>query len=254
VEVDKSIVPIFIKTDVPKRIVQIGTAVFVDLNNHPFLFTAAHVTDDMEKGTLLVPTANGLSEIDGYTAFIDLPPEIARADDTVDMAYIRLSSKFACELCHHFLPLPQTKSQLVASSEELGVVSVVGYPASKSKKKPDGFKSELYYFRGVAAQKDIYDSLKLCPTTSSVIHFSMKRTVNPSTNERITPPSPNGMSGGAVFAWPAGYETSTDWTLPKLVGVFHTYKKQEGLMIGSNLINFLGATALGEMKGFGGVV
>ncbi|MEZ8482612.1 trypsin-like peptidase domain-containing protein [Vibrio splendidus] len=253
-QVDKSVVPVFIETDVPKRIVQIGTAVFVDLNNSPFLFTAAHVTDDMENGTLLVPTADGLSEIDGYTAFVALPHEIRRSDDPVDMAYIRLSSEFASKLCYHFCPLPQTKSQLLTSSEELGVVSVVGYPASKSKKKPDGYKSELYYFRGVAAQKSVYDSLKLCPTTSSIIHFNYKQTVNSQTSERTTPPSPNGMSGGALFAWPAGHETSTDWTVPKLVGVFHTYKKKEGLMIGSNLINFLGATVLGEMKGFGGVI
>ena len=49
-DVDKSIVPIYIRTEVPKRIVQIDTAVFVDFQNMPFLFTAAHVTDDMENG------------------------------------------------------------------------------------------------------------------------------------------------------------------------------------------------------------
>jgi hypothetical protein len=254
VNVDKSIVPIYIRTEIPKRIVQIGTAVFVDFQNMPFLFTAAHVTDDMENGALLVPTSEGLLEIDGYTAFIDRPPEISRADDTVDMAYIRLSSEFACKLCYHFFPLPQEMSQILASSEELSIVSVVGYPASKSKKKANGYKSELYYFRGVAARKDIYDSLDLCPTTSTVIHFSSKRTVNPNTTDRVTPPSPNGMSGGAIFAWPAGYELSDDWTKPKLVGIFHTYKKNDGLMIGSNLINFVGATTLGKMKKFDGVV
>ncbi|HDS1201089.1 hypothetical protein NDN17_20840 [Shewanella algae] len=253
-EVDKSIVPIFIETEVPKRISQIGTAVFVDFQNMPFLFTAAHVTDDMENGTLLVPTVEGLSEIDGYTAYVDLPPEIPRSSDSVDMAYIRLTSEFASKLCYNFFPLPQKKMNIASSALELGVVSVVGYPASKSKRKNGGFQSEMFYYRGVAADSDIYSSLDLCPTTSTVIHFSKKRAVKHETQEKYTPPSPNGVSGGALFAWPKGHELSQDWTIPQLVGIFHTFKQREGLMIGSNLINFAAATTLGQMKGFGGVV
>jgi hypothetical protein len=248
--VEESIVPIFIKIDIPRKIVQIGTAVFIDFQNMPFLFTAAHVTDDMKNGTLLVPTVDGLSEIDGYTAFIDLPPEISRSDDSVDMAYVRLSSNFACKLCYQFTPLPQSKMQLLSSSEDLGVVSVVGYPASKSKIKPDSYRAELYHFRGPAAKNNVYDELSICPTTSTVIHFNGKQSVKSGT----TPPSPNGVSGGAMFSWPKGSELSQDLSLPTLVGIFHTYKKRDGLMIGSNLINFVGATQLGLMKGYGGVI
>ena len=252
--VDKSIVPIFMETEIPKRIAQIGTAVFVDFHNKPFLFTAAHVTDDMANGTLLVPTVDGLSEIDGYTAFIDLPSEDSRADDSVDMAYIRLSSVFASKLCYQFSPLPQKKMRIISSASELGVVSVVGYPASKSKKKQNKFQSEMCYYRGVVADEEVYSSLELCQTSSTVIHFHKKRIVKPETQKKHTPPSPNGVSGGAIFAWPPGSELSQDWSIPELVGIFHTYRKNEGLMIGSNLINFVAATTLGEMKNFGGVV
>ena len=143
---------------------------------------------------------------------------------------------------------------LVSSATELSVVSVVGYPASKSKKKSNSFKSEMFYYRGVAATGNVYASLELSPTTSTVIHFSKKRAVKHETREKFIPPSPNGVSGGALFAWPKGYELSQDWTLPQLVGIFHTFKQNEGLMIGSNLINFAAATSLGKMKGFGGVV
>lgn len=253
-EVDESIIPIFIETEIPKKTIQIGTAVFVDFQNKPFLFTAAHVTDDMANGRLLVPTVDGLSEIEGYTAYIDLPPETSRSEDSVDMAYIRLSSVFASKLCFHFKPLPQKKIRLISSALELGVVSVVGYPASKSKKKQDSFQSEMCYYRGVVADSETYSSLELCPTSSTVIHFHKKRIVKPETMENYAPPSPKGVSGGALFAWPHGAELSQDWSIPELVGIFHTYKKQEGVMIGTNLISFVAATTLGEMKGFDGVV
>ena len=77
-DVSNSIVPIFVETDVPKIIKQIGTGVFVDFQSMPFLFTAAHVSDELNYGRLLVPTVNGISEIDGYLAYIDLPPQIKR--------------------------------------------------------------------------------------------------------------------------------------------------------------------------------
>lgn len=86
-----SLVPVFLKTEIPKRVHQIGTAIFRELWGEPFLFTAAHVTDKIKNGMLLVPTAEGLSPIDGYMAHIDLPPEVSRLDDSVDIAYYRLS-------------------------------------------------------------------------------------------------------------------------------------------------------------------
>ena len=130
-ELDEALVPIFIKTEIPKGIKQIGTAVFLDFNSEPFLFTAAHVTDELKQGKLLVPTVNGLSEIEGYLTHVDLPPEISRDQDTVDMAYYRLSSQFACELSYQFKPLPQHSIEIIKSALDLSVVSVVGFPASK---------------------------------------------------------------------------------------------------------------------------
>ncbi len=104
-DVDQSLVPIYLETKIPKVIKQIGTAVFISFQNEPFLFTAAHVTDALETGRMLVPTIKGLEEIDGYQAHLDLPPELSRNDDTIDMAYYRLSTQFARNLCVNFYPL-----------------------------------------------------------------------------------------------------------------------------------------------------
>lgn len=252
-DVTNSIVPIFRHTEIPKEVKQIGTAVFVDFQSMPFLFTAAHVSDDLDYGKLLVPTVNGLSEIDGYLAYVDLPPGMARNDDTVDIAYYRLSTQFSKEMCFDFFPLVR-KVELIPSALELSVVSVVGYSASKSKKRGNTFSSELTYYRGVAASQETYDHLGLNPIHNTVVRFSNKRAISPIDGKKKNPPSPRGASGGAMFAWPKGQETSQDWAIPKLVGIFHSYKRKEEVLIGTNLLAFAAAISLGQMKEFNGVV
>ena len=248
-DVDKALVPIFIETDVPRNIVQIGTGVFLDFHGNPFLFTAAHVSDEQKNGRLLVPTINGLEEIEGYLAYLDLPPEVLRSSDHIDIAYYKLSVDFARALSYHFFPLLE-KMEIIESSLNLSMLSVVGYPASKGKRKINKFTSDLFYYRGVAADLEEYVKQGLSPEENIMIHFHKKNALDPDTGKRKDPPSPRGVSGGAIFAWPRDSEFSRDWSLPVLVGVLHTYKEKEGLFIGTNLIPFLAAITLGEMKGF----
>lgn len=156
-----SLVPVFLETEIPRRIRQMGTAIFREFWGEPFLITAAHVTDELKNGVLLAPTAQGLMPIDGYMAYIDLPPEISRLKDNVDIAYYRLSSEFAAQLSYHFKPLPQGRGEVIRSALELTVCSASGYPASKGKKNGDTYSSEIFSFRGVAARQETYDRFSL---------------------------------------------------------------------------------------------
>ncbi|QGT78598.1 hypothetical protein GM160_06635 [Guyparkeria halophila] len=247
-----ALVPIFVETKIPKRLTQIGTGVFSQIRGQPFLFTAAHVVDEQAQGTLLVPTSLGLVPIHGYMAHVDLPPEIPRRDDMIDVAYYRLSRMFAKSLCHHFRPLPPERTELIQSSLNLSVCSASGYPASKAKKDSEGvLSSEIFSFRGVAADQQTYDLLALSAEQSIIINFHKKRAIDPITMSEFPTPSLKGVSGGGIFAWPAGSELSDDWTLPRLVGIVHTFKQKEGLIIGSTLLPLMAAISLGKMKGFG---
>lgn len=249
---DDALVPVFLETEIPKRIHQIGTAIFNEFQGEPFLFTAAHVTDNLRSGTLLVPTNEGLSPIDGYLLHSDIPTDVSRLSDNVDIAYYKLSTEFASLLSHHFKALPQNRRQIIRSTHELTVCSVSGYPASKGKKNDHVFSSEIYSFRGVVAQQETYDKLNLSPEQSIIIHFHKKRAVHPETLEAFPTPSLKGCSGGGIFAWPQGSELSDDWSLPRLVGIMHTFKEKEGLIIGTTLLPFLAAYTAGKMKSFGG--
>lgn len=251
---EHALVPLFVKPKYSDSLHQVGTGIFIDFKSQPFLFTAAHVTDNLEHGELLVPVYGGIEPIEGYVGYIDLLPGMSREKDTVDIAYYRLSTTFAKLMCAHFRPLHQSRCTLISSALELGVCSVYGYPTSRAKWMQGKYSSERATFRGVAASDEMYNKLGLSPDSSIVIHFHKKRAVSPKDGKRIDPVSPRGISGGGIFLWPAGHALSDDWSLPQLVGIFHTYKKAEGLLIGTHLISVIAAIQMGQMKGFGGVV
>jgi hypothetical protein len=77
--------------------------------------------------------------------------------------------------------------------------------------------------------------------------------MDPDTFKKYPTPSLRGVSGGGIFAWPKGEEFSDDWNLPKLVGLMHSFREKDGLIIGSTLLPIVSAIQLGRMKRFGGV-
>lgn len=247
-----SLVPVFLRTEIPNRMTQVATAVFVELHGEPFLLTAAHVTDERNHGELLVPTADGFAPIEGYMAYIDLPPEISRESDTTDIAYYRLSTDFANTLARVFRVLRQERTRLMQSAHEYAVYTASGYPASKAKRTEGMRSSEVFSFRGTVAKSEIYDALQLSPDDSIVVHFRKKHAVDLHEFQPASVPGMSGVSGGAMFAWPRGQELLNDWTLPVFVGIFHTYRERDGLIIGTTLLPIITAISLGRMKGFGG--
>jgi hypothetical protein len=248
-----ALVPIFHSSESPRRLQQIGSAVFLHIDCEPFLLTAAHVTDALNAGDLLVPTEHGLAPIDGYMAYIDLPPQVTRSTDYIDIAYYRLTTAFADSLSHQFTGLPQSRRLLLESAHDLTVCSASGYPVSKSKKVGTTLSSEIFSFRGVVAEPDTYHHLGLSPESSIVIHFNKQFAINPETLKPFPTPGLRGISGGGLLAWPHGAEISDDWSLPSLVGIVHTFKEREGLIIGTTFLPILAAITLGRMKQFGGV-
>ncbi len=247
-----SLIPIFRETSTPTRIKPLATAVYVTNKMGDFLYTAAHVTDDLELAKLLIPVQGKLSRIEGYVAFIDLLPDQDRENDNVDIAYIKLPSSFTTELRHDFEPISGENIEIIENTNNIYTCSVAGYPASKSKKYSGLFNSKIFAFTGMNVSKDVYDKLDLSNSINIVLRFDRKNAIDPNTGESFPAPSLRGVSGGGIFSWPPNKPYHCDWSERKLIGIFHTYKEKENIIIGSTMIPFLSAITLGQMKGFGG--
>jgi hypothetical protein len=249
-----SIVPIFHRAKPTEQLTQIATATFVEINDEPFLLTAAHVTDSASNGQLYVPTDAGFQEIEGYMSYIAVLPEQTRSQDDIDIAYFRLNTEFANLLSTTFTVMKAAKRKVLLTAHEHNAYSAVGYPITRSKKRDDLYTSEIYSPRGIVANAEVYKSLNLSPETSIVIHFNRKNTVDASDFMPSSPPGLRGISGGPIFAWPRDMELLTDWSLPKMVGIMHSYREKDGLIIGTTLLAVLTAISVGKMKNFGGVI
>lgn len=146
---DDAVVPIFAESLRGGGLTQVGTGLFVEFRSQPFLFTAAHVTDNLQHSELWVPAHDGIYPIQGYVGYVDMLPEQRRGDDHVDVAYYRLDSRFAKGMLEMFKPWPQARCVLVPSQLELGVCSIYGLPASRFKRRGGTCTSETATFRGV---------------------------------------------------------------------------------------------------------
>jgi len=242
-----SLIPIFRAERIPQRIQQHGTGVYFKLNGDTYLLTAAHVIDNSEPGQLLVPGPESLIPIAGnmYSSFIG---DESRNNDTADFALFKLGTECKKALNHHFSPFPQTRTELLTSSLELGCCSISGYPVSKSKNKAGHLSSEIYSFRGAAAKAATYEKLGLDPSTNIIVHYDRSRSVYPNTLQPFPGPALKGVSGGAIFSWPKEHALSDDWSIPLLVGIFHTYHKDAGLAVGSLLMPYIATIGLMQMK------
>lgn len=250
---EDSLVPLFGGSKYNGSLQHVGTGIFVEFMRQPFLFTAAHVTDELKNGPLMVPGFDGIHDIDGYLGYVDLFPDQSRNQDQIDVAYYRLTTLYSRSLCTHFRPLPHSRFRFAPTSLGLGVCSIYGYPASRSKRKGSIYSSEPSAYRGVAGTSEDYAAEGLSPEVSVIVNFHKKRAVSRQNGSRINPISPRGVSGGGIFAWPKGQELSQDWSIPELVGIFHTYKEAKGLMVGTSMIAIAAAVQLGRMKSFGGI-
>jgi len=253
IDPDDAVVPVFAESLRDDGLIHVGTGIFVEFLSQPFLFTAAHVTDNLQHSTLWVPAHDSIYPIQGYVGYVDLLPEQRRNDDHVDVAYYRLDSRFARGMLEIFKIWPQSRCDLVINSLELEICSVYGLPASRSKRSRGTHSSETATFRGVAAGAEVYEHESLSPEDNIIIHFHKKRAVSKESGARINPVHPRGMSGGGIFAWPHRHGLSDDWSKPKLIGIFHSYKESKGLLIGTPLIMVATAIMLGEVKGYDGV-
>lgn len=241
-----SLVPIFRVDGSRNELTQHGTGILFKLNRKQYLLSAAHVFDGSRQGDLFAPTKDGMAPLDGDLRV--LRSSGRTEDDLLDLAVLGLSGAFKAHLKDHFKPLPQTRARLVKSALELGGCSISGYPVSKAINRAGRLSSEIHSFRGVAAELATYQAHSIDPEVNVIIHFDRSRAVHPGTLNPFPTPGLRGVSGGGIFAWPDSEVLSSDWSLPNLVAIFHTYREAQGIAIGTLLLPIVGVTQLMEMQ------
>ncbi|HMN49022.1 MAG TPA: hypothetical protein PKD67_07810 [Ignavibacteriaceae bacterium] len=230
--------PIFLRHNLKNTLTQIGTGVLLRIDEHTFLFTAAHVIDEIKYGYLLIPTNSGLKEIEGSYSYLDISKNKTRKDDIYDIGYYKLDNDFVKSL-HKDLHISNTNDiYLLDDATKSMIYTFAGYPHSKSIIKSGVAQSEPYYYSGYSVGIEVYSRYGCDPAKHIIVQYRRNRSVNQD-GEKIYPPIPSGISGGGIYVWPEDFQGQPTPPKRQLIGIGHTYKKNDDLLIGTNIREFM---------------
>jgi hypothetical protein len=227
---EESLVPIYLWRRDKEYPEQVGTGIYLQLLDQPYLLTAGHVADLRSEGSLCIPSTEGISPLEGGIGGNVLAPNANRKNDKFDVAYIRLSTMVASLMHPTFVPIPRSNVDIDGGVLPGDFCSVGGYPVTKASRTEVAYQSETYAYVGVAVEHEEYFRLGYDPAIHLIVSYNIKKGIFPE-GDRINPPHPRGLSGGGIFR----LQPESLHAPRTLIGSMHTYKEREKCFIGTRI-------------------
>ncbi|NNE16245.1 MAG: hypothetical protein HKN51_14770 [Saprospiraceae bacterium] len=196
-----------------------GSGVFVEIDSEKFLFTAAHVTDDMEDDIYVGIGENEVLKLGGELTRNEAPGN--RDDDKIDIAIMKLSDETIEKLGDQYDFIKQDELGINHEFKELPMYQSVGFPATKSKfnKFKNELKSRPFLYTTMPAKSELYEKLG-CQTYSNIIvHYDKKNVKDYRTDQTVTGPDPFGISGSGLWHTPSQVKAKGEKIDKLLVGI-----------------------------------
>lgn len=180
-----------------------GSGVFIEIDSEKFLFTAAHVTDDMEDDIYVGIGKNEVLKLGGDLTRNQAPGH--RDDDKIDIAIMRLSDESINKLWNQYDFIKQNELGINHEFKNLPMYQSVGFHATKSKfnKYKNELKSSPFLFTTMPAEPELYEELNCEPYSNIIVHYDKKKVKDYKTNQTTTGPDPFGISGSGLWHTPS---------------------------------------------------
>ncbi len=218
----------------------IGSGVVIEIGDALFALTAAHVTDHADdEGALFMPAAKGIEPMTGGLSFNPIPDHGSRSRDIGDMGYYHLSIDWRAKLHPTLKPLSLDDLLLTDELQTGDLFTFVGYPWRKTESRPGVQETERITYTGHASAPNIYEKLEYNRFVNVAIRMRRKKTYSTRYQSHQTAPHPQGISGGAVIAWPWSFVDRHDPANLKLAAIGHTYHEREHCMAATRIIPYL---------------
>ena len=230
--------PIFLSHNLKNSYEQIATGVLIEISDITFLLTAAHVIDKMKYGDILIPTNDGLKNLEGTFSNLEIPKNKTREEDIWDIGYFKLETNFAHSLHKDIKIIDIDDIIFLDDATQSMIYTFAGYPTSKSKIRPKLAESEPYFYSGYSVDKEVYSMNGYDRHLHIIVEYRRHLSVTPE-GEQFFPPFPRGISGGGIYVWPDEFQGQFIPPRRRLVGIIHTYKQNADLLIGTNIQAFI---------------
>jgi len=232
-------VPVVLERFDTKKLEVIGSGVLIRIMNRTFLLTAAHVIDQQEDGTLLMPGKQGFMPMNGRFSSMRLPASGRRSDDKLDVAYCWLDNDCAAKLDSCCMVLEREDVSLEAKPDRRTEYTFAGFPWRKTNVTEGRVETNSQTLTGIEAKTSEYETMGLSRSLHIAIRFHRRRTFHQGTRRVGTAPLPHGMSGGGVYAWTEEALRTSPVRLP-LIGIANTYIPERSLLIATRFHVYVG--------------
>ncbi|MBP9054998.1 MAG: hypothetical protein KBF69_01360 [Saprospiraceae bacterium] len=219
---------------------QDGGGVLAKFNNYHFLFSAAHVTDNLD-GLFIPFNDNQLRNLQGALVSSSLPESGKRADDKIDISVLQFHPDEAKELekYYNFLDLSRIETNHQIDFNESNYY-VAGTPSNQSKvnNKTRNIDSTVFAFFTKPSKLEIYAKYNLTEDVHIVVEFPKKVASILRDKFERSPPYPNGISGSGLWMLNSIDKDGIKYIDVKLVGIMIEFQDKYHRVMVSTRIKF----------------
>lgn len=202
--------------------IQHGTGVFVKFESKYFIFTAAHVLDDIED--LFIPLNNGFDLLKPGDQVIKNKSADIREKDELDLGIIILDEISVKEILSEYSFLECEDVEINHSQINLLTYIIFGYPTSWSKKSmiKNSFHTKPFFQITKCIEKEDYAKYERNEFLNLIVEYDRKNTPNLKSKSLSFGPNLYGISGcGLWYINPIDLKSN-----PKLVGIMNEWSKK----------------------------
>ncbi|KUJ57140.1 serine protease family protein [Chryseobacterium aquaticum] len=211
---------------------QHGTGIFVNIGSKYFLFTAAHVLDDIEK--IFIPMENGETLLKPGGQIIKNTINGDRENDDLDVGILVLDKDTICDLREDYCFLNENQIGLNHIPIDFHSYLVFGYPTTMSKKSisRNSFHTIPFFNFTKCVSKETYKKINRQDVFNLVVAYDRKNIPNLKSKTISFGPNLFGISGcGLWFVNPYIINEK-----PKLIGIMNEWSKlNKSLLIATRI-------------------
>lgn len=220
---------------------QFGSGVLVRIGKYHFLFSVAHVLDELERDGVLIPGIGTFFHLSGQCGRTGLPGSGLRIDDRIDLAFFELNAETVKQLHQSLVFLNESDCDPLDMTETADVYTAIGYPAHKSDSGSDGVSTRLTSFSGDGVNDHRYRALGISKHSHLLMQYRHKKAIHYTTLNQGGSHDVSGVSGGGIFAWDKALPDPSALKQPKLVALVTEYHPNHHVFVGTRLSVLLSA-------------
>jgi len=198
---------------------QHGTGVFVKIESKYFLFTAAHVLDDIED--VFIPLNNGADLLKPGGEIVTNYPNTSRENDELDLGILILDELSIKDISNHYSFLEGQDIQINHNPSHLLNYLIFGYPSTWSKKSitKNSFHTKPFIHPTKCINKEDYTKYNRKEFLNLIVEYDRQNTLNLKSQSLSFGPDLFGISAcGLWYLNPIDLNSN-----PKLIGIMNEW-------------------------------